>query len=198
MGTRDLPTRRHAQVSRPALGEALLHVQIPSTSLKSATLGRRALPEWPSGVYGIPRREPTTESGMQVDAVLGGAKAINFQPTGGGKAAITGAFLVTGNEVTANQQHKAKEETMRPTHFVLVCVGLLTIVVSNAIAQEMRRGTVASIDEPGGSVTILQSPTGTVGSSGATRSGKFAVQDGLLFNALREGDKVMFTSQEIN
>src|SRR3981081_3792082 len=81
MGTRDLPTRRPAQVSRPALGEALLHVQIPSTSLKSATLGRRALPEWPSGVYGIPRREPATESGMQVDAVLGGAKAINFQPT---------------------------------------------------------------------------------------------------------------------
>ena len=144
------------------------------------------------------RREPATESAMQVDAVPGGAKAINFQPTGGGKAAITGAFLVTGNEVTANQQHKAKEETMRPTHFVLVCAGLLTIVMSNAIAQEMRRGTVASIDEPGGSVTILQSPTGTVGSSGATRSGKFAVQDGLLFNALREGDKVMFTSQEIN
>ena len=30
---------------------------------------------------------------------LGGANAINFQPTGGGKAAITGDFLVTGNEV---------------------------------------------------------------------------------------------------
>ena len=87
---------------------------------------------------------------------------------------------------------------MRPTHFVLVCAGLLTIVMSNAIAQEMRRGTVASIDEPGGLVTILQSPTGTVGSSGATRSGKFAVQDGLLFNALRQGDKVIFTSQEID
>jgi hypothetical protein len=140
---------------------------------------------------------------MQVDAVLGGAKAINFQPTGGGKAAITGAFLVTGNEVTANQQHKAKEETMRPTHFVLVCAGLLTIVMSNAIAQEMRRGTVASIEEPGG--LVMQSPTGTVGRSGATKSSKFAVQDGLLFNALPQlfnalpqGDKVMFTSQEIN
>src|SRR3954465_3990726 len=49
--------------------------------------------------YGIPRRDPTKESGMQVNAVLGGANAINFQPTGGGKAAITGDFLVTGNEV---------------------------------------------------------------------------------------------------
>ena len=53
------------------------------------------------GVYqfGIPRREPATEGDMQVTTALGGANAINFQPTGGGKAAITGDFLVTGNEV---------------------------------------------------------------------------------------------------
>jgi hypothetical protein len=53
------------------------------------------------GVYqfGIPRRDPATEGGMPVNAALGGANAINFQPTGNGKAAITGDFLVTGNEV---------------------------------------------------------------------------------------------------
>lgn len=53
------------------------------------------------GVYqfGIPRRDPATEGGMAVNAALGGANAINFQPTGGGKAAITGDFLVTGDEV---------------------------------------------------------------------------------------------------
>jgi len=36
---------------------------------------------------------------MPVNGPLGGANAINFQPTGNGKAAITGDFLVTGNEV---------------------------------------------------------------------------------------------------
>lgn len=53
------------------------------------------------GVYqfGIPRREPATEGGMTVSAAMGGANGINFQPTGNGKAAITGDFLVTGNEV---------------------------------------------------------------------------------------------------
>ena len=53
------------------------------------------------GVYqfGVPRRDPAMESGMQVNTPLGGANAINFQPTGNGKAAITGDFLVTGNEV---------------------------------------------------------------------------------------------------
>src|SRR5437763_109161 len=49
--------------------------------------------------YGLPRRDPAREGGMQVNTPLGGANAINFQPTGGGKAAITGDFLVTGNEV---------------------------------------------------------------------------------------------------
>ena len=53
------------------------------------------------GVYqfAVPRRDPATESGMQVTGALGGANGINFQPTGNGKAAITGDFLVTGNEV---------------------------------------------------------------------------------------------------
>ncbi len=53
------------------------------------------------GVYqfGVPRREPAMESGMQVNTPLGGANAINFQSTGNGKAAITGDYLVTGDEV---------------------------------------------------------------------------------------------------
>jgi hypothetical protein len=53
------------------------------------------------GVYqfGVPRRDPIMESGMQVNGALGGANGIGFQPIGDGKAAITGDFLVTGNEV---------------------------------------------------------------------------------------------------
>jgi uncharacterized protein DUF1259 len=49
--------------------------------------------------FGVPRRDPIMESGMQINGPLGGANAISFQPTGNGKAAITGDFLVTGNEV---------------------------------------------------------------------------------------------------
>ena len=55
------------------------------------------------GVYqfGVPRREPVTENGMQIAPAgpMGVATAINFQPTGGGKAAITGDFVLTGEEV---------------------------------------------------------------------------------------------------
>jgi uncharacterized protein DUF1259 len=55
------------------------------------------------GVYAvnIPRRDPITEQGMAVGApIMGGATAINFQPTGGGKAAITGDYALIGSEVT--------------------------------------------------------------------------------------------------
>jgi hypothetical protein len=55
------------------------------------------------GVYafGVPRRDPVTENGMQIAPAgpMGVATAINFQPTGGGKAAITGDFVLTGEEV---------------------------------------------------------------------------------------------------
>src|SRR5262245_2454348 len=55
------------------------------------------------GVYqfGVPRRDPISEGGMQLMPAgpLGVATAINFQPTGGGKAAITGDFVLTGDEV---------------------------------------------------------------------------------------------------
>jgi Domain of Unknown Function (DUF1259) len=55
------------------------------------------------GVYqfAVPRRDPIVEDGMQIAPVgpMGVATAINFQPTGGGKAAITGDFVLSGDEV---------------------------------------------------------------------------------------------------
>src|SRR5260370_4517938 len=53
------------------------------------------------GVYAVnlPRRDPITEHGMPVGApIMGGATAINFQPTGCGKAAITGDYALIGTE----------------------------------------------------------------------------------------------------
>ncbi|MER8977861.1 DUF1259 domain-containing protein [Mesorhizobium sp. M0618] len=49
--------------------------------------------------FTIPRAEPVEENGMEVPAAMGSAIAINFQSTGGGKAAITGDFVLTAKEV---------------------------------------------------------------------------------------------------
>jgi len=53
------------------------------------------------GVYqfNIPRAESISEDGMAVPPSMGTAIAINFQPTGSGKAAITGDFVLLGKEV---------------------------------------------------------------------------------------------------
>lgn len=47
----------------------------------------------------VPRSETITDSGMTVSPSMGVATALNFQPTGGGKAAITGDFVLLGSEV---------------------------------------------------------------------------------------------------
>ena len=78
------------------------------------------------GVYqfGIPRADSIKMDGMAVPGAMGTAIGINFQPTGGGKAAITGDFvalaselnpLITalrdnGIEVTAIHNHMVGEE----------------------------------------------------------------------------------------
>jgi hypothetical protein len=49
--------------------------------------------------YGIPRADKIEDGGMPVPPALGSAIVINFQPTGGGKAAITGDFVLTAQEV---------------------------------------------------------------------------------------------------
>ena len=54
-----------------------------------------------SGVYAfsIPRAETIMEDGMPIPIGMGSGIVINFQPTGGGKAAITGDFVLIAREV---------------------------------------------------------------------------------------------------
>src|SRR5919202_3284054 len=47
----------------------------------------------------VPRAEAVKDHGMEVPEPMGSAIAINFQPTGGGKAAITGDLVLAANEV---------------------------------------------------------------------------------------------------
>jgi len=54
-----------------------------------------------AGVYSfnVPRAETITDNGMTIPISMGSGIVINFQPTGGGKAAITGDFVLIANEV---------------------------------------------------------------------------------------------------
>ncbi len=69
------------------------------TAMIDRTLGAKG--KVAGGVYqfGIPRAETIRDGGMEVPVAMGSGEAINFQPTGNGKAAITGDFVLTAKEV---------------------------------------------------------------------------------------------------
>jgi hypothetical protein len=77
----------------------------PSVDLDTAKLDEiiGAKGQANGGVYQftVKRRDPITQEGMPLTPVgaMGVATGINFQPTGGGKAAITGDFVLSDNEV---------------------------------------------------------------------------------------------------
>jgi len=86
--------------SQPPAGGAAQPQQVDlDTAMIDRVLGAKGKAN--GGVYQISlRRAETVKDGsMEVPEAMGSAEAINFQPTGGGKAAITGDFVLTGEEV---------------------------------------------------------------------------------------------------
>jgi hypothetical protein len=75
------------------------------------------------GVYqlSVPRAESITLEGMEVPPAMGVATAINFQPTTGARAAITGDFVLLDSEVNSVIQalrHNGIEVTAIHSHML--------------------------------------------------------------------------------
>jgi hypothetical protein len=85
-------------LSQPAGAAAPAMLDFDTASIEK-TIGAKGNAN--GGVYqfSVPRAENITEDGMAIPASMGTAIAINFQPTGSGKAAITGDFVLLGKEV---------------------------------------------------------------------------------------------------
>jgi hypothetical protein len=102
-----LATALHAGLaaSKTPLTAAAAPASPPAIDLDTAQLDQiiGAKGQANGGVYqfGVPRRDPVSENGMQLvpPGPMGVATGINFQPTGGGKAAITGDFVLIADEV---------------------------------------------------------------------------------------------------
>ena len=87
----------------PPAGPATIDLH---TAQLDQIIGTKGQPN--GGVYqfSVKRRDAINEGGMLITppVPMGVATAINFQPTGTGKAAITGDFVLTANEVTPVMQ----------------------------------------------------------------------------------------------
>jgi len=104
------------------------------------------------GVYqfSIPRAEAVSEGGMAIPASMGTATALNFQPTGGGKAAITGDFVLLGSEVDpilkTLRQHGI-EVTALHSHMIDDAPHLFFMHFwANDDAQRLAQGLRAAVD----------------------------------------------------
>ena len=85
---------------------------------------------------------------------------------------------------------------MRITKFIFASAAI-AIISSGALAQQALTGSITMVDEANGKITIQLTQGGTVGANTAGGTDEFKVQDGLLFNAVQAGDKVVFTAAEI-
>ena len=104
------------------------------------------------GVYqfSVPRAESVSEGGMTVPPSMGTATAINFEPTGGGKAAITGDFVMVGSEVNpvlrTLRQHGI-EVTALHSHMIDDSPHLFFMHFwANEDAQKLAQGVRAALD----------------------------------------------------
>ncbi len=70
-----------------------------NTQQIESTLGQKGKVN--GGVFqvSVPRQDKITDQGMEVPPSMGVATALNFQPTGNGRAAITGDFVLLPGEV---------------------------------------------------------------------------------------------------
>jgi Cu/Ag efflux protein CusF len=86
---------------------------------------------------------------------------------------------------------------MKIAKIILASAAAAALLSSGAFAQQTGMGTISRVDEANGKIAIQQTQGGTVGANAGGASEEFKVQDGLMFNALREGDKITFTADQI-
>jgi hypothetical protein len=136
-----------ASAPPPASPAPPLHLD---TASLDTTLGFNGKPN--GGVYqfSVPRAETITERGMAVAPAMGTAIAINFQPTGAGKAAITGDFVLLGSEVNPvlkTLRENGIEVTALHSHMIDDSPHLFFMHFwANDDAQKLAQGIRAALD----------------------------------------------------
>jgi Cu/Ag efflux protein CusF len=91
-----------------------------------------------------------------------------------------------------------KEVAMR-TMSAVIALAVALGIATGAYAQETRlKGEITKADESTGTITLKHDQAGTVGAGLGAASEDYKVKDGLLFNAVKAGDKVQVTVERID
>jgi len=73
----------------------------------------------------------------------------------------------------------------------------LALCAVGVFAQEMRQGTISRVDPAKGTIAVAESQAGTTGSSTTMSAAQeYKLQDPLLFNAIKDGDRISFSVED--
>jgi hypothetical protein len=194
----------------PAPAQAPLALDMDTAAIDAALGAKGSIN---GGVYqfNIPRAESISDGGMAIPPSMGTAIAINFESTGGGKAAITGDFVLLGKEVNPvlkALRNNGIEVTALHSHMIDDSPHLFFMHFwANDDVAKLTRGLRAALDlaavKPKASGETAQpaaktgSKTGTIvfvcrnGSAKSVVAARFfnriAAEEGLPFHAVARG-----------
>jgi biotin operon repressor len=137
-------------MSAPAPAPASAATLEFDTAALDKTLGYKGKANGSVYQFSVPRAEAITAAGMAIPPSMGTAIPLNFQSTGGGKAAITGDFVLLGSEVNrvlrALRQHGI-EVTALHSHMIDDSPHLFFMHFwANDDAQKLAKGLRAALD----------------------------------------------------
>ena len=87
---------------------------------------------------------------------------------------------------------------MRAARAILAVATVMTAVSSQALAEQNVRGVVVKVDGIAGIISVREMHSGMEGAISYGMLEESKVQDGLLFDAVRPGDDVVFSALEMN
>jgi Cu/Ag efflux protein CusF len=82
---------------------------------------------------------------------------------------------------------------------VTLAVAVALGFCAGAYAQQTTlKGEITKLDEATGTITLKQDQSGTVGGGAGGATADYKVKDGLVFNAVKPGDKVQVTVDRVD
>jgi len=80
----------------------------------------------------------------------------------------------------------------------LAVATVIATIGSPALAERTGMGVVVKVDGIAGIISVREMHPGMAGAISYGMAEEFKVQDGLLFDAVRSGDEVIFSVSEVN
>ena len=87
---------------------------------------------------------------------------------------------------------------MKSSRTIIMCMAATAMFSLGALAQEIRQGTISRIDPAKGTIAVAETQSGTTGSSTMSGAQEYKLQDPLLLNAIKDGDRISFAVEDKN